>query len=148
MEKIIIGRKDKVTLPDFKIKDIQVKIDSGAYTSSIDCHSVNEITIGDKVVLEVVFLETKHHNYTGEVFQFEKYKIKKVKSSNGKSQSRYFINAKIILFEKEYLTEFSLTKRHEMKNPILLGRKLLNHHFLIDSSKVNLSYKNKKNVVQ
>jgi hypothetical protein len=36
-------------------------------------------------------------------------------------------------------TEFSLTERRGMRYPILLGRKLLNKRFLIDTSLVNLS---------
>lgn len=146
MEKIIIGRKDKVDLPDFGLAEIHVKVDSGAYSCSIDCHYYQEVEKEGLKVLEVIFLEDNHVLYTGEKFYFPKYRLKRVKSSTGHVQDRFFIQGKIIVFGKEYETEFSLSKRHEMKNPILIGRKLLNKKFIIDSSLVNLSYKMKKKV--
>ena len=148
MEKIIIGRKDKVDLPDFGLENIHVKVDSGAYSCSIDCHYYQEIEKDGQRVLEVIFLEDNHPLYTGNRYYFPLYRLKRVKSSIGKVQDRFFIQGKIVVFGKEYETEFSLSKRHEMKNPILIGRKLLNKEFLVDSSLVNLSYKNKKKVAK
>ncbi len=147
MGKTIIGRKDKVDLPDFGLENIHVKIDSGAYSCSIDCHYFHEKVIDGVNVLEVIFLEDSHPLYSGKTFHFPEYRLKKVKSSIGKVQDRYFIQGKIVLFGKEFETEFSLSKRHEMKNPILIGRKLLNQNFLIDSSLANLSYKFKKSKI-
>jgi hypothetical protein len=57
-----------------------------------------------------------------------------VKSSNGIVQERYFIKTHIILGSVNIKTEFSLTKRQGMRYPILIGRKLLNKRFLIDTS--------------
>jgi hypothetical protein len=34
-EKILIGRRETARLPDFGLENVQVKIDTGAYTSSI-----------------------------------------------------------------------------------------------------------------
>jgi len=39
----IIGRKDRADFPMFDMFNVPVKIDSGAYTSSIHCSSVCEI---------------------------------------------------------------------------------------------------------
>jgi hypothetical protein len=63
-----------------------------------------------------------------------------VKSSTGHSQIRYFIKGKIVLFETVFETYFSLSKRSGMKTPVLIGRKLLNNNFIIDTKKVNLSH--------
>lgn len=128
MEKQIIGRKEKADLPTFNLIDKVVKIDSGAYTSSIDVVSIKK----DDLVLKVIFEEN------GKEIHFDSYKIKKIKSSNGVTQERYVIEGLIVLGKETYLTEFSLTDRSGMKFPILLGRKLLNKRFLIDSSKTNL----------
>lgn len=128
MEKQIIGRKEKADLPTFNLIDKVVKIDSGAYTSSIDVVSIKK----DDLVLKVIFEEN------GKEIHFDSYKIKKIKSSNGVTQERYVMKGLIVLGKETYLTEFSLTDRSGMKFPILLGRKLLNKRFLIDSSKTNL----------
>ena len=42
--KITVGRIDKADFPELSLKDIDLKIDSGAYTSSIHCSNIEEIT--------------------------------------------------------------------------------------------------------
>jgi hypothetical protein len=86
---------------------------------------------------EVVFLDEKHSAFNGKKQLFEVFRMKTVKSSTGQEQLRYFIYSKIELMGKKIKTEFSLTERRGMKYPILIGRKLLNNRFIIDTSKVN-----------
>jgi hypothetical protein len=128
MDKQIIGRQEIADLPTFGLMGQTVKIDSGAYTSSIDIvqvrHSDNQ--------LFVLFEKDSEEKI------FKKFKTKRIKSSNGIVQERFIIKGIICLGGKEYTTPFSLTNRSGMRYPILLGRKLLNKHFLIDTSKTNL----------
>jgi hypothetical protein len=137
----IIGRNDIVELPNFNLKDVPVKIDTGAYSCSIDCSSIELIEVEGKSQLEVVFLNEAHSKFNGEKMYFSKYKVKSVKSSTGEAQNRFFIQGEIILFGRTYQTDFSLSCRKGMRNPVLLGRKLLNKNFMVDTSKVNLSHK-------
>lgn len=69
-------------------------------------------------------------------------KIKKVKSSNGKSEDRIFVETVIELFGKKYKAELSLTDRKDMKYPMLIGRKYLQGRFLVD---VSLQYQHIEN---
>lgn len=140
----IIGRKDCADFPYIHLENIEVKIDSGAYSCSIHCESVQIEMHEGKECLAVVFLDKTHPQFNGEKYYFERYKQKPVKSSTGEVQIRYFIQLVILLFNQEYCVDFSLTKRNGLKHPVLLGRKLLNKHFLIDTSKTNLSSKLKK----
>jgi hypothetical protein len=144
MNKSIIGRKDKIDIPALSIENIAVKIDSGAYSSSIHCSSIELVSTQDGQQLEVVFLDASNSNFTGEKYIFKNYRKKKVKSSTGDEQERFFIQLPVILFEKEYLTDFSLTRRNGLRSPVLLGRKLTSNHFVIDTSMTNVSYKHKK----
>ena len=59
MEKIIIGRKDHADLPTFGLKNVPVKIDSGAYSSSIHCDHITLIEDGDESSLKVEFFGTE-----------------------------------------------------------------------------------------
>jgi hypothetical protein len=140
----IIGRKDKVDFPTLELYDVPVKIDSGAYSSSIHCSKVSELNLNGKTILEVVFLDNTYHGFNDKVQTFDSFAKKKVKSSTGDEQLRYFVKLEIKLFGEELLTDFSLTTRNGLKNPVLIGRKLLNKKFLIDTSKTNLSFKQKK----
>jgi hypothetical protein len=128
--KKIIGRRESASLPEFNLNSVEVKIDTGAYSCSIHCSSIKE----QNNVLHVVFLDEKHPQFNSNIYTFSKFTKKKVKSSSGHVQERYFIKTFIQLGDKTYQTDFSLTKRSGMRYPILLGRKLLNKNFIIDTS--------------
>ena len=136
--KIIIGRKDIADFPELELNDVQVKIDTGAYTSSIHCKSI-EVKNGK---LYCIFLDEKHPEYSFETHCFEDYKTIRVKSSNGIAQKRYEIKSHIKLFNKIYSISLSLSDRKDMRYPVLLGRKFLNPKFIVDPALTDLSYKN------
>jgi len=132
MKKKIIGRLDKANFPELNLKDISIKIDTGAYTSSIHCENIEEKEDG----LHCIFLDQEHHK----PFIFKTYNKIRVKSSNGIAQSRYEIKSNIEIFGKVYKISLSLSNRKEMKHPVLLGRKFLNKKFIVDPELQNLSH--------
>lgn len=128
--KKIIGRREWASLPQLGLSNVIVKIDTGAYSSSIHV-SLAEVKKG---ILNVIFLDENHPEYQGIVISFKQFRKKNVKSSNGQVQERYFIKTSIILGDQILQTEFSLTKRNGLRYPILIGRRLLNNQFIIDTS--------------
>jgi hypothetical protein len=58
-------------------------------------------------------------------------------------QNRYMVKTSIILFDKKYKINLTLSTRDEMKYPILIGRKFLSKKFIVDVSLKNLSYQQK-----
>ncbi len=139
--KILIGRKDYADFPLLELSRIKVKIDTGAYTSSINCYFAEETESEGNKVLVCKFLAPSHAKYSGKEFYFANYKQKEVKSSNGISEKRYLIKTQIKIFNKLLPIELTLTKRSSMKNDVLLGRKFLKKRFVVDSSETNLSRK-------
>lgn len=137
---LILGRKDIVSFPDFQLMHVPVKVDTGAYSSSIHCHSIELIWQDGHECLKVTFLDPTTHGYTGDSHTFTEFKRKAVKSSNGIAEERFFVKGAIRLFNKRYETLFSLTERTGLRNPVLIGRRLLNKRFLVDTSKVNCSF--------
>lgn len=135
-KKKIIGRLDKVDLPDLAIAGIRAKVDTGAYTSAIHCQ---DIRLKDTVLSFYIPIEVAGEEVMKK-FQTKNYYQKSIKSSNGAVSLRYVIKTRIILFGKAYTTEFSLSDRSKMKNPVLIGRKLLKGKFIVDVSKKNLSF--------
>lgn len=144
LNKRLIGKTDKADLPDWALKKIPVKIDSGAFRSSIDCSFTKVVKRNGIRILQFILLNEGHPLFTGKVFETEHFITSKIKSSNGENQKRYIVTSKITLFATTIETDFSLSSRTDMKFPILLGRKLLNKNFIIDTSKSNLSHKLKK----
>ncbi|GAA4116633.1 hypothetical protein GCM10022393_17380 [Aquimarina addita] len=135
-QKKIIGRTDKVDFPLFELKDIDVKVDTGAYTSSIHCKEIKEV--GE--LLECRFLDPTHPEYNGKKFTFKNYDITAVKSSNGKVEIRYAIKTKITLFNKTNPITLTLSSRDDMRFPVLIGRKFLSGKFLVDTQLEDQSY--------
>ncbi|MAP80308.1 MAG: peptidase [Aequorivita sp.] len=132
-----IGRIDKADFPQLNMYNIEVKIDTGAYTSSIHCKSVK---VEDNY-LKCVFLDKDHPNYQEREFIFDEYDVKVVKSSNGLAQARYRIKTNIVLFGKTHPIYLTLSDREEMRFPVLLGRNFLSRKYVVDINKTNLSYK-------
>ena len=135
-EKVIIGRVDIVDLPDFGIENLHAKIDTGAYRSSLHCSNIHE---EDGMLRFTPLTGEDEHEISSDHWE-----IKTVKSSNGEAQERYVIQTRMILFGRVLKTTLSLTDRSEMKNPLLIGRKLLNGKFIVDVAQKNLSYEMKK----
>ena len=142
-KKIIIGRKDVADFDQLDLFGIEVKVDSGAYTSSFHCHKIEKIIKNDRDWVKCNFLDPDHPQFHEKEFSFEIFKIRKIKSSNGIVEERLSIITEIIIFERKYPIELTLTERTDMKHPVLLGRKFLSKRFLIDTSRKNLSLNNK-----
>jgi len=132
-----IGRQDVVNLPEFDLQNIQTKVDTGAYTSSIHCTNVK---LQDGVLLFTIPIGGTR------VYKKETFITKKIRSSNGKSEHRYVITSNIQLFGKIYKINFSLSDRSKMKNPILIGRRFLKNKFLVDVAEKNLSFDDKSSL--
>lgn len=130
-----IGRIDKVDFPQLGLLDVPIKIDTGAYTSTIHCHQIIE----ENGELRCTFM----HLGVRTEYKFAAFKTKKVKSSNGTLQYRYEVKTNIRLFNKLYKIDINLSKRSKMKYPVLLGRKFLKKKFIVDVRLNNVSYKTK-----
>ncbi len=145
--KITIGRFDKADFKEFSLFDIDVKIDSGAYTSSIHCSNIEEISFNNENYIRFTLLDPFHPFYNNKSYQTKNYALKLVKSSNGIIQKRYLIQTEIVIFNTSYPIHLTLSERKDMKFPILLGRKFLNKRFVIDTSRTNISHK-QKNIIK
>jgi hypothetical protein len=136
----ILGRSDRVDLPELGLFDIHAKIDTGAYTSSLHCHQVH-IVDG---ILECILLDEEHSEFTGTKLKFREYALRDIKNSFGEIESRFVITTTLKILNHDITTEFSLCNRGSLKFPMLIGRKILRDKFLIDVKKKNLSYKQKR----
>ena len=135
----ILGRYDRVDLPELGVHNIHAKIDTGAFTSSLHCHKA-EVIDGK---LEFILFDDEHPEFTGMKFIIDNFEQRDIKNSFGEVERRFVIITSIMIFGEEIVTEFSLCNRGSLKFPILIGRKILRDRYLIDVKKRNLSYKEK-----
>lgn len=128
--KKIIGRLERVDLPEFGIYGIEAKIDTGAYRSSIHASNIHE----DAGVLRFTLLDEQHPHFNNHTYTAHHFVEVRVKSSNGTVEQRYKITTPVIIRGTEYSTDFTLSDRASMRRPVLIGRKVLRHRFIVDVS--------------
>jgi hypothetical protein len=143
VEKLIIGRVEKIDFPKLGLIEIDAKIDTGAFTSSLHCHHFQVVEKDGKSLLVCRFLDPSHPEYNDKEFLFEEYEIRKVKSSNGMLETRFSVVTEVEIFGDIIDIELTLTERGSMKYAILLGRKFLNKRFVVDTTRTNVSHKQK-----
>ncbi len=132
MEAKILGIFEKVDFPQFGIKNIDAKVDSGAYTGALHCTTVVEEESASAPVIHFSPFDHPDIKITTKDFF-----ISNVKSSNGEKEARYFINTSITIQGETYDIALSLADRSTMKWPVIIGRKFISkHNFLVDVNKL------------
>lgn len=127
----VVGAFETVAFPLFGIDGIKAKIDTGAYTGALHCTKISEEKTGTNKVLRFSPFDRPEVTIIAEEFI-----VRYVKSSNGDSQKRYFIETTITVQGKNYPIALSLANRSEMKWPVLIGRRFLRkNNFLVDVTK-------------
>lgn len=126
--RLVIGRREWISLPDLGVSPLNAKTDSGARSSSIHAENVS-LSANDTWVS---FTTTNHF---GDLVscQAPVSRIARVRSSSGIARKRIFIQTTAVLaggFRWSILV--SLANRAEMQCPMLLGRRALAGYFLID----------------
>lgn len=134
----IIGSKEKISILDLDLHDLDAKVDTGADSNALHC---DDIYVDEENYVHFTLLDEVHSSYNGKRVKMPLYKVKKVRSSSGELQIRPSIKVNIYFFGKKYKSIISLTNRADMKYPMLIGRKFLNRRFLVDVSNEYLSIK-------
>lgn len=132
--KKVIGRVEKISFPNWSIDELDAKVDTGAYTSSLHCHKIHVVAKGETEFVQFSLFDPDHPSYRKQIFSSRLVKIRTVKSSNGKVQTRYSIKEPAIFCGKKRMIELTLTNRSTMRYDLLLGRKFL-ENYLVDVSR-------------
>jgi len=141
MSKKILGRVDVVDFPELGLFTIDVKMDTGAYTSTIHCSEIIEINN----TLLCIFNSNVHKNFGKTEIVFDTFWRTDVKSSNGFKENRYKVKSEVVFFGKTYKINLTLSTRDAMKFPVLIGRQFLKQKFMVDVDLENVSFNNIKN---
>lgn len=135
MAKVEVGRTELVSLVEYELSSIPSKIDTGAYLSSIHTTDIHEtIDENGNKVLQVYLLGGHPGVEKGKSFSFSSYDRVLVENSFGHRERRYVIELKVRLRGKTCTSTFTLSDRSTKAFPILIGRKLLNGRFVVDTT--------------
>lgn len=127
----LIGFAEYVELPDWGIRGLRAKVDTGARSSALHVESIEHLP-GDRVCFDVV-VNRRTNRRVHVVTEIKR--IGHVRSSSGSSEVRYFVATRMRLGRIVKEIEISLAARHAMQFRMLLGRSALGHDFVIDAGK-------------
>ncbi len=130
--KICVGWREWVALPEFGIDAIKAKVDTGARTSCIHCFKVEAFDKGGKKWVRF-WLHPEQEDETRHVVieaPVEDERI--VTDSGGHKESRFVIVTEVRINGKQWPIEMTLTNRDNMKFRMLLGRTAMNDRIIVD----------------
>ena len=132
MNKIIIGNLEACELPDLGIKDLHVRIDTGAKTSALHVDNLKRIKVDGR---PYVAFDLHPDVYDLEQIVHCKAPVadsRRIKSSNGEVEQRCVIKTTLKLGEHEWPIELTLSNRQDMTYLMLLGREAMGNRVLVD----------------
>jgi hypothetical protein len=132
MEKTLVGWNEYVDLPDWGIKRLGAKIDTGARSSALHVEDLEVLPRG-RIRFHVVVHREYRDRHVHVVAPISR--RARVRSSNGLFESRYFVKTRMKLGRVEKEIEISLVDRGRMIHRMLLGRTALSGDFIVDVSR-------------
>lgn len=134
--KVIIGRSEVLTFVGTDAIDIPAKTDTGAYRSAV--HADNIIESEDCLTFDILGGHPVCGSMSHRIVAKEFKKVW-IANSFGHREERYEVKLKVKLGPKLFFARFTLADRSKKIYPILLGRKLINGRFLVDSDESSLN---------
>ena len=134
-EKMIIGWREWVSLPELNIPAIKAKIDTGARTSALHAFGMEvfEINGQQKIRFGVRPLQKKKDIVLYCVTDIQEQRM--VTDSGGHRELRYVIRTPVSLGDRVWSIEITLTRRDTLKFRMLLGRSAIRGRFCVDPEK-------------
>lgn len=139
----IIGWREWVKLPDLGIDLIKAKVDTGARTSALHAFALKPFKEGnqDKISFDIHPIQndtSKIITCTADVID-----LRWVTDSGGHREERFVIRTPVILGDKSWPIEITLTERDTMLFRMLLGRGAIRKRYLLNPGRSFITTKNK-----
>lgn len=131
-KKRIVGALELCDLPELAITGLNVRVDTGAATSSLHVDNIEEYEKDDEVWVSFDIHPNIHN--VDEIVRRDAKVVgqKRVKSSTATREQRYVIHTPIVMAGEEWEIQLTLTDRSEMTYLMLFGREAMNGRFVVD----------------
>lgn len=144
-ERVVVGWREWLALPDLHVPKIKAKVDTGARTSALHAEEIRYVRKRSVTYVEFVVTTERDGASVRTVALAPLIEERRVRSSNGTAELRPVIETRVRLGEREWVIEVTLTRRDMMGFPMLLGRQAVKGHAVVDSGR---SFLNGKTVVR
>ncbi len=133
---LLIGWKEYIDFPDWDLRRIKVKIDTGARTSALGVVSYELRHEADRgLIAELHLALRRRHPEKLAVVQAPVLRMVVVSNSGGMKEQRPLIETRLRLGPVIKTVALTVTNRASMLFPVILGRKALEGDFLVDVSR-------------
>jgi hypothetical protein len=137
----VIGWREWVALPEFGVRAIKVKVDTGARTSALHAFRLHVLDDADGPVAQFEIHPEQRRATDAVVVTSPIVGWRRVRSSNGELQKRPVIRTHLGLGEDRWPIEVTLTNRDEMGFRMLLGRAAIRRRYVVDPGRSYLASK-------
>lgn len=132
LEKVLLGCVEQIDLPDLNIAKMDIRVDTGAATSSVHVDDIEEYQKNGEAWIRFK-IHPSIHDVAKVINRSAKVHARRsVKSSSGEAETRYVIKTKMVLAGQCWTSEITLTNRASMSYLMLLGREAMAGRFIVD----------------
>lgn len=128
----MLGWREWLALPDFGVRAIKAKLDSGARSSSLHVEAIEEFVRDEAAWVRFALDPKTRSGRHARWFEAPLADRRTVTDSGGRSALRPFIRTRVRVGDEVFEIETNLTNRHGMMFPMLLGRTAMAGRIVVD----------------
>lgn len=130
----MLGWREWVAMPEFGIKRVKAKVDTGARTSCLHAFFVERFKKRGQTQVRFGVHPLQQRTDVAVVCESKLLDQRVVSDSGGHREQRYVIETDVIIGNTPHRIELTLTDRDTMRFRMLLGRTAMVGQFLVDPS--------------
>lgn len=137
----VYGWKEKILIDGID-ENIEAKLDTGAYTSSIHAEETELFERDGKKWVRFIVTEPRKKDSPRVRTEAPLVRIARIKNPGGESETREVVRLAFKIGERRMRGDFTLNNRSNMLSAVLIGRTAIRELGWIDPSRTNLASKN------
>ena len=145
MPPLLIGWKERIDFPDWDLRRVKVKIDTGARTSALGAvyYELRDVPDLGRVADLVLALDPREPERRVNL-RVPVLATVVVRNSGGHSEWRPVVETRVRLGPLTKVIRLTVTNRSQMRFPVILGRQALAGDFLVDVTRKHLLKRRKR----